>query len=229
MPGLKELLLWYGPLAHNFNDRWLEARFVDETRGVCALYERLLGRFHNDLCHKLIVCCVDEITDERLVTILGICHVEVPVAVEPFFALPDRDKQRFALDALMRGIDRVIEITGWEREPFQRAHDQVIALDFVNRFMWRRPVASPDRRYTAELWLDHGVHSCDFTIVLRDRRGRRELLKQLVTQQPPDELIFVSRLGRLEWVSHSQVALFGKDGVMQWSVQVPQDTEQWAT
>ena len=229
MPALSEFLLMYGPLWADRFDREHAGPFNDQTRGVCALYERLLGRYRNDPCHKMIVCCVDQITDERRTTIMGICHVEAVVALSSFFDLTDREKQRFALEALMQGIRRVVALQGWGPEPFQRAYDQALALDYVNRYMWRRPAASPDRRYTAELWLDHGVHSCDFTVILNERRGRHEVLRQLVTQQPPDELIFANHLGRLEWLSPSAVALFDKDGAAGWTVGVPPDLREETT
>ena len=185
--------------------------FRRQTRCLCALYERVFGKHRVGNYWKVLVECVTH--DRRVghLDLLGVCTVQVVAGPEEFFDLSDEGKKRWALDALTSGINALISELEWDPRPFEKARGAVLAVGLRNEWLWNRPVYSPSRRMKASVFCEHDVTAFHISILVSSTEGR-ELARQRVLSEVPDELLYVRHLGRLRWASAEEVRLFNKSG-----------------
>lgn len=192
------------------------SEFANQTRCVSALVERLLPSVVTDGVWKALFYCVTEAEQGRPLISGGVCQIEVSADVEKFFVFDDRHKKRWTFETLQRGVDRLLPQIGWPREPFNYSFAEAEKLGLKNERIWRKR-SSPSRRLAAEVLVQHEVQFCHISIIIRDHRGAK-LRDELLISDTPDEFIFVSHLGSLQWISESQVVLISQDGSQQWAV-----------
>ena len=65
--------------------------------------------------------------------------------------------------------------------------------------------------------MQHDIHACDISIMVRDRHGE-VLRRELLVSSEPDEFFFYYQLGALKWLSEARVALTNRDGDRPWAV-----------
>lgn len=207
----KELQLW---IPGKPDSR--RGQFNFETRCTCALVERLLPRIVTDGIWKAAFGCVTEITKLGFTAGGGVAEMEVCADPDGFFLLDDQGKKEWTLQTLERGVEQLLPLVGWSPEPFQQAFTEARALGLRNEWVWRKK-ASPSRKQTAEILVQHDIHACDISMVVGDRQG--ELLRrELLVSSEPCEFFFYYHLGTLKWLSEARVALINRDGDRQWTV-----------
>jgi hypothetical protein len=143
---------------------------------------------------------------------LGVYALEVTADVDSFFSLSDAEKKEWALETLQAGIHRLLEQTGWSAGPFLETYKKAKDLQLVNTWIWKKPVASPSRRLTAEVLVEHNVDSCDISVVVRNR-DREEIARKILISELPHEFSYARHLGRLKWASEKRIVLVNKEGV----------------
>ena len=113
------------------------------------------------------------------------------------------------MEVLKQGIDKVVKLNNWESKPFDDAYNCVKEANCKNQYVWKKPKSNPNRNYKAEVFINHGLYLCEIYLVVKDKNGQ-EMVKKLVSSTKPDELIFGHYLGKLNWLSNYEVALFNQ-------------------
>jgi len=200
----------------DFNATWREKGhvFLKETRCVSALFERFFGKMKTEASWKVLVECVEHIWDNRILNIGGVKSVQIEFDYDYFNQSSDYEKKRQTLELLMRGIRIVAPHEGWDIAQFESAYDGVIAADYNNEYVWKKPVRNADKTLMAEVFCRHGVQSLDAFIVIRDKK-KNEIMRKQILSAFPDELVFSNSFGELKWLSDHEVALVNRVGTKQ--------------
>lgn len=207
----------------NWKDKRLQFRL--ETRNISAMFERLFGRMETKDCSKILVECVDEVKQERVLNFLGVYTVQVKFNYNNFSSSDDHQKKQEALDLLVEGIKIVAENESWNIEPFETVYSKIREANYTNEWVWKKPVKSRDKKFSAEVLCQHGVESIHIYIVLRDKNGA-ELDRKKVISELPDEFAYAKHLGAIKWISDNEVALVNKKGDKTWTVNFQQTAKQ---
>ncbi|MBM7606675.1 hypothetical protein JOC75_004729 [Metabacillus crassostreae] len=133
--------------------------------------------------------------------------MEILYDASEFFKLDDEEKRVVILEKLKQGIDKVVELNKWESTPFNDAYNCVKKASYKTNYVWKKPKSSPNRNYKAEVFIEHGLYSCDIFLIAKDKNGQ-EIARKRVASEKPDELVFRRHLGELKWLSNIEVALF---------------------
>lgn len=91
---------------------------------------------------KVLISCVSEVTDPRVVTYGGVCETQIQFPVDSFFLMNDQQKKQVTFDLLSKGLDKVIPEKGWDSDSFEQAFSKVIEADMRNERIWRKIISS---------------------------------------------------------------------------------------
>ena len=191
--------------------------FKLQTRCVTSLYERLFEKYKTDKCWKILIECVGEVKKAKFRDLLGVYTVQVQFDFEFFYSLQEIEKKELALETLMAGIKKITEELDWDDEPFCRTYKAVKEQNYVNHWIWKKPVKSPSKKYSAEVLCEHEVELVNISIVVRNKDGEEVSKTKVITEQP-DEFAFARHLGKLEWSSNSKIKLVNKKKDKSWDV-----------
>lgn len=205
----------------DYHLNWREKRrsFRLETRCITAMYERLFSPMKTEDSRKILVECVDHITDARVLNISGVVSVQVEFSHDEFRTANEDEKKRIALHLLMKGIGKAAGDRGWLFEPFRTVATQIEQTGYSNEWVWKQAVPNRVTKYYAEVLCQHHVNSMDISILIRTANGV-EVHRELVRSELPDEFAYAKHLGELKWISASEVALINKKGDNRVSVKV---------
>lgn len=195
-------------------------QFRLQTRCISSMFERLLGRLKTatEDCWKILVNCIEDAEADRMLMPTDVCSVQVKYAYKDFAARDSYQKKQQALRLLMRGIEIVAKAKGWDITPFKAVEAQIIEADYRNEWvLWKK--SSPNKKLIAELLLQHEVSQIDISIVVHDRKGT-ELIREKIVTELPHEFVFIKHLGKLTWLSNSEVALVNRLGDNTWVVSI---------
>jgi len=211
----------------DYEKNWKDKRrqFRLETRNISAMFERLFGRMETKDCSKILVECVDDVKEEQVLNFLGVCTVQVKFSYNSFSASNDYQKKKETLDLLMEGTKIVVENENWNIKPFETVYFKIREANYTNEWVWKKPVKSADKKFSAEVLCQHGVESIQIYIVLRDKNGTK-LDKKIVISELPDEFAYAEHLGEVKWLSDNEVALVNKKGDKTWTVNVELTAKQ---
>jgi hypothetical protein len=215
------------PLLREFDldlpdDLGKRARFRNETRCVTALFERVFGKFKTEKYWKVLVECVREVKLEQYKNLLGVCVVQIPFSSEGFFDLNDHEKKDVALELLRNGVEKLINLTQWDKTPFDEAFDSVKRLEIMNVWTWKKPLKSPSKKLIAQVICKHEVTNFSISIVIRNIHGHHIMANNII-YETPNEFSYSSHLGELIWVSDTEIVLINKDKDNRWSVEIPEE------
>ncbi|WP_442601936.1 hypothetical protein [Paenibacillus sp. KN14-4R] len=190
-----------------------------ETRCMTSMFERLFNKLKTEDCWKVLVECVSEIKEERILNFSGVCTVQVPFSYREFLESDDENKKIASLEILMEGIRIVALYKGWIIEPFERVYRSIKEQLYKNDWVWKKPLKSPDGKYIAEVLCQHNVKSMDIVLIVKAKDGT-EVNRNKIISELPDEFAYAKHLGKLEWLSINEVALVSKKGDNSWSTQI---------
>ncbi|MCL2049297.1 MAG: hypothetical protein FWG87_11290 [Defluviitaleaceae bacterium] len=184
--------------------------FDVQTRCVCALFSRLIGRTKINGCRKLIIHCVPHIPNDRVFHLDGLYEVRIQFNHDDFVSLNDYDKKAMTLELLMTGLRKTARCLNWEIEPLEEVYARVKELGYVNEWFWNKKARCPRKKYTAQLHIMHGVKQVDISIVLTDKSGA-EIKREIVASGRPDEWFYTPYLGEIKWADEDTVVLVDRD------------------
>ncbi|PQP81569.1 hypothetical protein C0Q44_17795 [Paenibacillus sp. PCH8] len=88
-------------LDYELNCRWKRRSFSMETRCITAMYERLFGKYKTKDCWKVLIECVENISDKRIVNDSGVCSVPIQFNLNEFSKKNDLEKKKITLRLLI--------------------------------------------------------------------------------------------------------------------------------
>jgi hypothetical protein len=119
------------------------------------------------------------------------------------------DRKQLLLSTLHKSLLRLCEDKGWNKEPFEIAKSGVIKDKFINSYEVSRK-NNPNRSMIAILSAEHTAEEFKLNIVVTDKSGK-EILKKTVLSEEPDEFLFNSQIGRIQWESSDILNYIAKD------------------
>lgn len=201
----------------DYESSWKEKRriFRLETRCISAMFERYFTKITTKDCWKILVECVQGETEERVMNFSGVYTLKIHLDYNCFFTYNDYQKKVKTLELIMQGIRIMTKSQEWSLEPFETVYFKICKADYINEWVWKKAVKSSDKKFNAELLMQHEVKSMDISIIIRDRNGS-EITRKKVISELPDEFAYVKYLGELKWLSSNEVALINKKGDTKW-------------
>lgn len=193
--------------------------FCNQTRHVLSLYRRFFQRYKTEDCKIIVIHCVKQITDTRILNCDGIYEIQIQYDYNEFFKLTENDKKKKTLSLLKMGLDKIIEEKQWDRNPFDEAYNKVVDAGYVNEWYWKKALRSPTKEYTAAVFCEHKIDFFDITIIVINKK-KEEIKRTKVLSLTPHELVFDFYLGQLKWVFDDTVALINCLEDEQWEVKI---------
>ncbi|ERJ11072.1 hypothetical protein [Haloplasma contractile] len=194
---------------------WKDKRriFNLHTRCMTAMYERLFSKYKNSKCQKIIVECVDTLSEEKnIINYLGTYTVQVKFEYNRFVRKSNYEKKVKALKLLISGIEKIVKFNDWNIGPFLDTRDQIINYNYENEWLFKKPLVSPNKKYIAEVICIHEVDNFIIKLVVKDLKNN--LIKYDSIYEKPHEFAYAKHLGKLEWKSETDVCLINRDGTI---------------
>ena len=195
------------------NWKWEVGRRFDlETRCIVSMFLRLLGKYKNKDSAKILIDCVEKTTLTDYSSVFGICLVQYELDYIDFFNKNNYAKKQAILQIVKESICNIAKEKDWDLTPFEYAFNKIEELEYKNFWVFGKKSKSPSKLYTAELYLEHKIEAIDFFVVIRNKQG--EIVeKKLIITESPSEWVYTKYLGKLVWVSDTEIHLNNKAGV----------------
>ncbi len=202
---------------YDYETNWKDKRrtFRLETRCISAMFERLLGKIKTSDCWKILVECVEDIKKEKILNFSGVCTVQIRFDYKSFVTSNDYQKKQKTLFVLMEGIRAIAKENGWDLELFEDVYSRICEVDYINEWVWKKSKKSANRKFIAEVLMQHEVKVMDIYIIIKNKSGT-EISREKVISELPDEFAYAKHLGELKWLCSNQVALINKKGNKRW-------------
>lgn len=180
------------------HDRVLTVLLRNDSAHVSELYERLLKYYDNDHCKQLNIACD---TGAEKVSLHpsadGFAEAVVPFRTADYGALTDTEKSRFWLETIQLAICHAADLWGWDMSVFTRVAQAVEDAGVVNCWRYGRAAGSPDKLYTAAVWVEQDIRSTRIFLVLQ--KSRTEVQRILLKETEPPAHAYMQWLGCVEW------------------------------
>lgn len=205
----------------DYEANWKEKRraITNQTRCICSMFERLMGKVVTKSCSKLIIECENE-DNHSMKNYSGFCETKIAFDYNAFASMNKLEKKQMTLQMIMKGLNRLIEQGEILQETFSTVHDQIVELNYNNVWEWRKTCKSPNKEYVAALKVEHDVYFVKFLILIRDKKGNLIAEKELMLEEP-HEFVYAYHMGELVWINEKEVALLNKSGDQKWIIRIP--------
>ncbi|KPU43270.1 hypothetical protein OXPF_31640 [Oxobacter pfennigii] len=204
----------------DYEENWMKSirrRFELETRCIASMFIRLLGKYKTKDCSKICISCVEKVTRANYDTCMGICLVEYKLDYVDFFSKNDYEKKKIIFQIIKESISNIAKEKSWELIPLQEVFNKMEELSYNNFWTFGKKAKSPDKLYTAELYIEHKIGTIDFFAVIRNNQD--EIVeKKLIISEIPSEYAYTQHLGKLVWVSDTEIHLNDKTGFTLFSI-----------
>ena len=205
-------------------EKSVRLRFRNETRCITALFERCYApTAHTGKQWKVLVDVVKAVEIVDCLDLLGVATLQVQGDIDHFFELDAPAKKRRTLEYLTEGISKIAQQEGWSMRDFLLADEEVRNRDFVNEWVWKRPVYNRSRSLRAEVVVNHGISRARIAVRFRDKKSNVMGVTKLVDDEP-NEFICDEYFGKLHWLDEQSVELVSRDGTKRFSAKLG-DTE----
>jgi len=202
---LNEFVLW------GFKLDLTESRnFTLFNRCVCAHFERHFVPIETDGIYRVVVKLgeADHRVDSTELS-SSVLKVYEEFDFGSFGKLSVKSKKELLLDTLYQSLMRLCEKYNWPKVNFREAYEQVVNEDFVNIYCISEKICR-NRKMIAELLCEHDIGSFDCFLRVKDQSGR-EIRRELLFSEEPDEYLFNERIGDIRWLSNDILVHQKKD------------------
>lgn len=187
------------------NWKWKRARFRLENRCMMAMFNRLFKPIRTGFWKILVECVPEKIIKEDILVVGNICEVQVPFDYDKYYRFDSYKKKVKAIELLYSGIERVCDKNGWEITPFRNVRDVITKLEYKNHWFIGKKIKSPDRKHSAQIYLEHEPEAIYIYMAVHNKIGNIE--KYLLISENPSEFAFSLLLGGIEWEGNNRVSL----------------------
>lgn len=118
-------------------------------------------------------------------------------------------KKKFFLKLFLQGIERFQRELSWNTEAFYETIKKIEEVDYINKACYLRK-ASPTRKYSAEVLVEHEVEYSDIYLQVRDRSTDCVVIQKKVKREFPVEQLYFQVLGKVKWITKTEVHLYSK-------------------
>lgn len=188
------------------NERHL---FRSQVRCIAAHYQRHFpNRFHTpDFWKILVECSETESTEQN--TYLGVRVVKVAFNYSEYKSQNTLERKIQILKTLHKGVLKVAEHFDFNDELFTTCFKSVVAQEYDNQWVWKKPKSNSSRTLKAQVLCLHDMEKFTAILQITDKNGK--ILHQNVAfKAEPDEFMFARKLGSLKWTSSNEIVLYDK-------------------
>lgn len=173
------------------------------------MYARLLGRYKNQSCAKIVIECVDLDMDNRIINFSGVCVTQINFNYDRFIELCDYEKRKTTYILLHNGMENIIKHEGWDPTLFLQTEELIKNSDYKNIWYWKKPVKNK-LGYKASIICKHEIGEMNLFLELIEPKGDRS--ETLVASTDTHELDYIPYLGKLFWEKDTDIVFIDKNG-----------------
>ena len=178
----------------DYRQNWKDLRraFAYESKCMTSMVERFFKPVVTKNCWKIIVECVDTISNPVIMNLLGVYTVQVLFDFSSYETLSPFEQKKMLLGALIKGARRVfLELS----IPYSLIDDVVNEIeknDYENSWEWKRKKIQST---TYSIQVEHQLDKVDlfWKIEHKDKS-----IRQLIQSCPAHEMDYGAKLGKLE-------------------------------
>ncbi|MDE6591565.1 MAG: hypothetical protein K2K57_00685 [Oscillospiraceae bacterium] len=187
--------------------RALYNKTVEETRCICAYFQRLFPKVQLGDFWKLTVILTNRQTYREIMTVGGVCEIRIFFDHKELIDSDDHDKKQRTLELLMTGLKKFSDISGYPYEEFEKCADIIRNSDYNNTWVWQQKKRGKKR---ALVTVHHEVRYIDFTFEVYN--GNDLLYSNVKQITPPDEWFYSFCMGNIKWESSDRVVWYSRKG-----------------
>jgi hypothetical protein len=200
------------------NGKETSFKFRLESRCITSMYGRLFHPIKAEFWRLWIECVPENELKDKIIAYGGVCELQTPFNYDTYCLLTPFQKKVKTLDLLYAGIERVSDKYNWDIAPFRTVREEIIESNYTNHWFRGKAKKSPDRKHSAQVYLEHEPEAIYIYLVINDREGTSK--KNFLVSEIPDELKYVELLGGLKWDGNKRVSLISRQKDKSFSVDV---------
>ena len=208
----------------DYNKSWkseIRRRFELETRCIAALFIRLINKYKNNTCTKVVIDCVEKDFDKTYPiyngAAMGIGLIKYELNYVEFFNKSDYEKKLIIVKIIKDSLYIIGKEEKWNLTPIEETIKKMEELDYNNSWVFGKKKKSLNKQYTAELCIEHNIETIEFYAVIRNKMD--EIIeKKIIVKEKPSEWFYVKYLGKLVWNSDTEINLINKAGTILFTV-----------
>lgn len=202
----------------DYDNNWMigvRRRFELETRCIAAMFMRLLGKYKAKNSSKILIECIEKEPETVYPCYRGSCAgiglVRYELDYVNFFNKKSHEKKQIILQIIKESLFTIAKEEEWELTPLESVANKIEELNYDNFWVFGKKVKSPNKLHTAELYIEHKIESIDFFALIRNKQDE-VVEKKLIITEKPSEWMYIQYLGKLVWVSDTEIELRDKTG-----------------
>ena len=124
----------------DYRQNWKDLRraFVYESKCMTSMVERLFKPVVTKDCWKIIVECVDTISNPAIMNLLGAYTVQVLFDFSSYETLSPLDQKKMLLEALLKGVKRVFQELSIPCSLIEDVVNELEKNDYENSWEWEK-------------------------------------------------------------------------------------------
>lgn len=143
----------------------------------------------------------------------GEFYVQMPGNVKDFLQLTDYEKKEFVVKKVIEASEYIMSCTDINLIPLIETCRSVEEYNYVNHWLWRKPVKNGD--YYAQVEIQHDINSLKINMVFFDSKFNR-IKTVFLVETEPNEWNYHFFLGDLRWESDNVAVLLPKYDFMKY-------------
>ena len=179
------------------------------TRCMTSMIDRLTPRITLPDCMKIIIECVDEIWEERVINLLGVCCIQIKFDIDGFFKMDDLQKKQCVIETVLEAISEFEKKKECDLGEVKKVCEFIKQNNYLNEWYWKKAVRRKHKQ--AQVRVLHEVENVSIFMAIIDNKTK-DKKEILAVQEKPDEWFYVQYLGKLEWISDDEVQLLSREG-----------------
>ena len=178
----------------DYRQNWKDLRraFAYESKCMTSMVERFFKPVVTKNCWKIIVECVDTISNPVIMNLLGVYTVQVLFDFSSYETLSPFEQKKMLLGALIKGARRVFLELSIPYSLIEDVVNEIEKNDYENSWEWKRKKIQST---TYSIQVEHQLDKVDlfWKIEHKDKS-----IRQLIQSCPAHEMDYGAKLGKLE-------------------------------
>ena len=178
----------------DYRQNWKGQRraFVYESKCMISMVERLFKPVITQDCWKIIVECVDTISNPAIMNLLGVYTVQVLFDFSSYESSNPLEQKKMLLDAFLKGAKRVFQELSIPCSLIEDVVNEIEKNNYENSWEWKMKKVQST---TYSIQVEHQLDKVDlfWKIEHKDKS-----IRQLIQSCPTHEMDYGAKLGRLE-------------------------------
>jgi hypothetical protein len=199
--------------------RWFDAREKNtalntQSRCVCALFAHLMKVSNIRLPEGrgLIMEYGPDLLGNPHIYSNGWHTLVLTTDIRNFLNLKGLEKKNYFMNLILDGFEILNTVlpVPLELEPVHKIAKEMAKTEYLNRWVWSAGTkSSPSRKLKSNIFISHEMDH--FEVILQLLNKSKEIIfDQTKVMQHPQEFIIDSVLGKLQWVSESEISIESK-------------------